>query len=270
MADTRTCPACGNDNRRSARFCRRCGEPLPEASASEAPPEHEPPSAPVASMTPSQREAASVRTLAPVLWLMCVLLATSGVLFFATKGEPFANPTLLLNASIFDALVILGFAISERAALAALLRRTGLDARGIGRTAIALAFTIAFVHVYFWLLRALSIGELRYLDDFRAFGWPIWSAFLLISPMPAVVEEIAFRGFIWLRLERVARPRDVLFIQAALFSVMHLLPMVFASHFVIGLVLGWLRRETRSLYPPMIAHAAWNAIVLLEELAGIG
>jgi membrane protease YdiL (CAAX protease family) len=226
------------------------------ATTSDAPP----------SMTPSQREAAPWRDLTSVFWIMALFLASSGVLILASKGVAFLHPSWTLAVSLLDAVVVAAFALGERQALRPLLARSGLDGRGIALTVAALAFMIVFVNAYFYALRSLHVPEVRLVDDILAAGWPVWTAFAMFSLMPAVVEEVAFRGFVWARLERVARPRDVLFIQAALFSVAHLSPMVFVSHLVIGLVLGSLRRITGSLYPGILLHAAWNALVIAEEL----
>lgn len=40
----------------------------------------------------------------------------------------------------------------------------------------------------------------------------------------------------------------------------------FVSHFVLGLVLGWLRERTRSLLPGMLTHGLYNAALLALEL----
>jgi membrane protease YdiL (CAAX protease family) len=34
----------------------------------------------------------------------------------------------------------------------------------------------------------------------------------------------------------------------------------------LGLFFGWLRTRSNSLYPAVLAHAGWNALVLCEEL----
>jgi uncharacterized protein len=57
-------------------------------------------------------------------------------------------------------------------------------------------------------------------------------------------------------------------LQAVLFSLLHLGLAIFPSHFVIGLVLGLLRRRTRSLYPGMAVHMTWNAAVVWADLQG--
>jgi len=70
------------------------------------------------------------------------------------------------------------------------------------------------------------------------------------------------------RLDRLLTARESLLVQAALFSLLHLGVVIFPSHFVIGLVLGVLRRRTRSLYPGMAVHASWNAIIVFAEMSG--
>ena len=79
-------------------------------------------------------------------------------------------------------------------------------------------------------------------------------------------EELAFRGVIQSSLERVLNARDAWLIQAALFSVLHLYPLIFPSHFLMGLCFGYMRRRSRSIYPGMLLHACWNALVVLKEL----
>ena len=39
-----------------------------------------------------------------------------------------------------------------------------------------------------------------------------------------------------------------------------------ASHFLMGLCFGYMRRRSRSIYPGMLLHACWNALVVLQEL----
>ena len=67
-------------------------------------------------------------------------------------------------------------------------------------------------------------------------------------------------------LEHTVDARDAWLIQAALFSVLHPSPIVFPSHFVMGLVFGYLRLRSRSLYPGMVLHTTWNALVLFAEI----
>ncbi len=134
----------------------------------------------------------------------------------------------------------------------------------------ALVLTWLFMTPYTWALSdLLGISIIEITADFRDEGWPVWAVFLTMSIYPAVFEELAFRGVIMARLERVMKSKDAMIVQAAMFSIIHLAPANFISHFVLGLAFGWLRVKTKSLYPSMVVHAAWNAIVVAEEyLAG--
>ena len=123
-----------------------------------------------------------------------------------------------------------------------------------------------FMSLYFLLLRRMGTTEPNYLEQFRAAGWPLWRAFLLISLLPAFVEELAFRGVIQARLRLLLRGRDAVVVQAAMFAVLHPSSLVFVSHFVLGIVLGLLRERTRALWSGFVVHAAWNAWVLWDEM----
>jgi len=77
---------------------------------------------------------------------------------------------------------------------------------------------------------------------------------------PAIVEEVAFRGSVQGSLEQVFSRRD------ALFGLLHLLPLVFPSHVLMGLCFGFLRNRSKSLYPGMLVHGGWNAWVIYSEI----
>lgn len=53
-----------------------------------------------------------------------------------------------------------------------------------------------------------------------------------------------------------------------MFSILHLSPIIFPSHFLMGLALGFLRMRSKSLYPGMLLHGGWNAWVVSQELWG--
>jgi sodium transport system permease protein len=103
----------------------------------------------------------------------------------------------------------------------------------------------------------------------------------LIAVMPAICEELLFRGWLlsalagpeaeagpgWLRGVSTGglRGRAVaaVVVQAACFAAFHLLPERMPQTFVLGLVLGMLTLATRSLLPAIIGHFAHNAMPLV-------
>jgi membrane protease YdiL (CAAX protease family) len=177
------------------------------------------------------------------------------------------SPWVDATAEILAGLLVLGFAMHSRN-LAALMRPR-IPSRVIARRLLRVASVFVLsLSCYYALLTALGVPLIHYLPIYRAAHWPLWSAFLLISLLPGIIEEIGFRGIIQSALVRITGAREAWLIQAAIFSILHLSPLMFADHFLMGLCLGYLRSRSRSLYPGMALHAAWNALVLMPEIYG--
>lgn len=123
-----------------------------------------------------------------------------------------------------------------------------------------------FMKMYFLSFKILHFHEIKATTAILEYNWPIWSAFVLISVCPGILEEIIFRGIIYSKLKDLFEVKEALIIQAACFSVLHLSPLIFISHFIMGLFFGWVRERTKSLYPPMIFHMGWNAYIVWLEL----
>jgi membrane protease YdiL (CAAX protease family) len=81
----------------------------------------------------------------------------------------------------------------------------------------------------------------------------------LVTPL---AEELLFRGVIEPKLGQIMKVKDALIVQAALFSALHLSPVIRVTHFILGLALGGLRRRSRSLLPGILLRGAWNAWVV--------
>jgi membrane protease YdiL (CAAX protease family) len=87
-----------------------------------------------------------------------------------------------------------------------------------------------------------------------------------------LLEEMLFRGVI-LRsfLQQYSRTESILW-TSLLFALAHLHVYQFFTALVLGIVLGWLYERTRSLWPSILLHAAFNGFVALgasHTMAGI-
>lgn len=83
---------------------------------------------------------------------------------------------------------------------------------------------------------------------------------ILVATLAGVGEELYFRGFLL--------PRTNNLTQAALFGAIHatyLTPFQVILPFLLGLLFGWVRRET-SLWSVIVAHSAFNAVMLLLSI----
>jgi membrane protease YdiL (CAAX protease family) len=156
--------------------------------------------------------------------------------------------------------------IARPAEVLELLRLPRTSLRGALQMLGAAGACTAVLVGYFALFETAGVPMLQLTEEYTEAHWPAWSMFVLISGMPALFEELAFRGVIHCTLERVLSKHEALIIQAALFSIVHLSPVIFLSHFLMGFYFGWLRNQTRSLYPSMLAHACWNAYWVADEL----
>jgi ABC-type amino acid transport substrate-binding protein len=102
-------------------------------------------------------------------------------------------------------------------------------------------------------------------------GQPLWLSWLLIALLPAVCEELFFRGWVQSaftgRVGSRGRLAVAIVAQAALFAVFHLLPERMPQTFVLGVMLGWITAATGSLWPAVACHAAHNSMPLVLSAA---
>jgi membrane protease YdiL (CAAX protease family) len=196
-----------------------------------------------------------------------LLILCSGGIGVAMNLTGSVSPVYELTGTIGFTVLVIAFALPMRRDLAAALAPRRLVPSATLVALLAAGGLLIFIHLYLAGFSLLSIEQIPLLDQYEASEWPLWSALLMVGVAPAVFEEIAFRGIIYERLQRVGGPREALVMQAAMFSIIHLLPASFISHFVIGLTLGWLRQRTGSILPGMITHYVYNTSVLLIELA---
>jgi len=98
-------------------------------------------------------------------------------------------------------------------------------------------------------------------------GSPGWLALIVIAVVPAVCEELLFRGWLLSALAGAAPSRGraaaALGVQAACFAAFHLLPERMPQTFLLGLVAGGLTLATRSILPAVACHLAHNATPLV-------
>jgi|KBSSwiStaDraftv2_1062776.scaffolds.fasta_scaffold223685_2 membrane protease YdiL (CAAX protease family) len=258
------CPQCSAPLRAAALFCARCGtRSVPEEPAPPADPEsgNLPKDRWVPEPAPSTWRWDELRVVG---WLYALLLFTSlvgGIAYSMDRDGDFGFWTTLV-----DAVVIVAFAIRYRAEIVPLLAPSTFDLNARKKLAIAAAVQFVALGAVFYLLEMAGLPFERITDEIERHDYSLWQLLALYSLAPALFEEIAFRGVIFERLRRVLGDREGWLVQAAFFSILHLNPVIFPTHFAMGLIFGWLRMRTGSLLPGMILHAAWNAANIVLEL----
>lgn len=95
----------------------------------------------------------------------------------------------------------------------------------------------------------------------NTFGWFCLNL-LVMALLPAVFEELIFRGVIFKGLKQYGKIPAV-FISAALFMLMHGGIEQTVYPFIVGIILGFVMLKTNNIIYPIITHFLNNATVLL-------
>jgi uncharacterized protein len=252
-----SCPFCGASLGDGAVFCAHCGKPLGVAEA--------PKKGPRSSIIGVKHAGTSNwEELKHLIVFYTLLLGVS--LFFGLTGGLFSDPMGQVAFACVWSGIVIGFLAVEWNKVSRVFRPRMPKPRALLQVFFACVAAVLFLKGYFALWGYFKWPLIHMSGPFLKAGWPIWSIFLLVSVEPGIMEEIAFRGIILTRLSRILSRKESLVIQAALFSVLHLHPMIFVSHFVMGLLLGWVRLRTGKIYYGMALHMAWNAMAIIQEL----
>ncbi|MCA9231941.1 MAG: CPBP family intramembrane metalloprotease [Planctomycetales bacterium] len=87
-----------------------------------------------------------------------------------------------------------------------------------------------------------------------------WSLMLLMAVLPAVCEEIAFRGFVLSGLRHIGHKWWAIGLSAIAFGVVHPILQQQIAAAAVGVALGYLAIQTGNLLPCMLFHAIYNGL----------
>lgn len=92
--------------------------------------------------------------------------------------------------------------------------------------------------------------------------WWLFANLILVALLPAIFEELVFRGIVFNGLKDYGN-KVAVFASAALFMLMHGGIEQTVYPFFVGVVLGFLMLKTNNIIYPIITHFCNNAIVLI-------
>jgi membrane protease YdiL (CAAX protease family) len=93
---------------------------------------------------------------------------------------------------------------------------------------------------------------------------------LIMAVIPAIGEELYFRGVLQQLLEKTTRsPHLAIWIISILFSAIHMQFYGFIPRLLLGLIFGYLFYWSRNLWMPVIAHFMNNAIPVLLSFSSV-
>jgi CAAX protease family protein len=245
------CSVCAASLRAGARFCGRCGAEQGLMVARDA-------GAGPALREPSPRSLPlDGRGLAIALGAYFVLLMPS--LYFLARQRAMSLGEIDFIEWWVGAVGVLGLATLGRDAL----RGLGLPRIGGRGAALALIATAGVLAVVQGLERALPGAFLDDLVIARVFDLGLVGTLLHLAVLPAITEEIAYRGVVLGGLRGVFSDRTAIAVSAMMFAISHLAVPSLLHLTLLGAVLGAVRVRSNSLWPCMLIHAGYNAAIVL-------
>jgi sodium transport system permease protein len=109
---------------------------------------------------------------------------------------------------------------------------------------------------------------LKQFSDSLSLDMPLWALVGLLALLPAVCEELLFRGAILGLLKKTLGPVGRCIAVAVLFGVMHLLLVRILPTAALGLVLTAAAMRSRSLMVPVVIHLLNNGLVIVAATLG--
>jgi sodium transport system permease protein len=192
----------------------------------------------------------AVGSSVPVTWLD--LVKTILIVLIATIGMPAILMAMFLTRNPMKSLRIR--LCSLPAACAAVLM-------AICFHPLVTWFTGFVLYVY--PLQGDAMGKSEFVSGILEQAPGLWAIVLLMAIAPAIFEELAFRGFMLSGLEGLRNRWQAILITSIFFGLAHFAIQQAIITFAIGMVLGVIAIETRSLIPCFLYHATHNSITLL-------
>lgn len=134
------------------------------------------------------------------------------------------------------------------------------------------ALGLAVSQIVLWVIQSLS----RFLPLEHSKFTTLLSAttrtqspiLLLFAVMlPALPEELVFRGVIQQGFERRYTPTGAVALTSLIFALFHLDPIQGLSVFAIALFWGWVVWRSQSVLPSLVAHALQNGLTMVSLLS---
>ena len=248
-----SCPYCGAPLVEGYYFCVRCATPHAKV-------ESVLPAVYVAPPSEGERIVRQAPHAWPLFWTyLGVILFSSFVCLLAFREDGHAYGIIFSSAAMFITTCV--FAGLHWPSLAVQFKRLGFGSGYAWLGIAALVPLLALNYVFHELfLRSLAPIE----DPLPAIRESLGQvgAILFICVLPALVEEIAFRGLLQHWLQVAIKPMRALILASALFTALHFSVISAPYLFAVGMLLGFVKLKTNSLWPCMIIHFLHNFAVV--------
>lgn len=130
---------------------------------------------------------------------------------------------------------------------------------------IAIADSILISQIFYGIEKVWPALLTEGVIDQVVLGSTLFLRLIFLALVPALSEEVIFRGIFTKKLAQHYGNIKGIIISAIIFGVFHLSPIQFLSAFLGGLLFGFVYIRTQNIYYPICLHLFCNAIILLWD-----
>jgi len=197
-----------------------------------------------------------------IQFFLGIIIGVLGLVFiFNTNSLAMGALTVLSSIVSFGAAVLIGFKKTKRRFNEVFKLNRVSVFLWIATVVFITGFTIVTSETDNVLNYFLPPPEkFRYLFDTLLAGQPLIISIIAIGIIPALTEELFFRGLILDGLKSNYSKRKSIIISALLFGIIHLNPWQFYSGFIFGLIAAWICIETNSTLLCIFIHFFNNTL----------
>ena len=129
----------------------------------------------------------------------------------------------------------------------------------------AIVFGIAVNVIVKWLNNTIFDQDVYYYRSFRHLTYPKFSMIMLIAILPAIFEELAYRGVILQGLFKLADKKQAIFVAAFLFAIIHMSFISFFWLLPFAIWLGNVRLKENTIWYGVLIHFLFNLTACVFE-----
>jgi len=132
------------------------------------------------------------------------------------------------------------------------------------------ALLLDFIGGWFIILFLTVVSNEAPLENTTAFQnldignyFSLVATLVLLAIAVPIIEELLFRGVILDSLSETYGSWTSIFISSVIFAILHIHPLSILNAFWAGMIYGYVRMRTNSLWPSIILHSLWNGHIVL-------
>lgn len=181
----------------------------------------------------------------------------------------FLQTATLQIALIAGPAVLMALLLTRRPAKTLLLQRPSEGSSSLFLAALLALAMHPVVSTFSNGIRALypisdqTLAKLDAMQGLLSDAPSLSTLLILVALLPAVCEELAFRGFILSGLSRMRNKWLAILVSSLFFGIAHQLLQQSITAFAVGMLIGFVAIKTKSIFPCMLYHLIHNSLPLL-------